>query len=202
MLVPGAQLSHAPTRTPRPATLACPPGRRCSANPKKPLTFTLERNGEVVTLPITPAEQPDGSGRIGVSLAPNAEVRAGQGAVQCSTAQRRGFGFVRACQIGHTGICLVCCSWKGRASAGASASDAGVPDPLWLAWQLPPTPHHAPPPPLYKNPNPTPSILGRPRCPTPVPDHADYQAQGGEPRGGGLAGGQGGEGPDRERAQG
>ena len=43
-------------------------------NPKRELTFKVERAGEVLTIPVTPAEQPDGGGRIGVSLAPNALV--------------------------------------------------------------------------------------------------------------------------------
>ncbi|GAB4820175.1 hypothetical protein N2152v2_007221 [Parachlorella kessleri] len=48
--------------------------RTISVNPKRELTFKVERAGEVLTIPVTPAEQPDGGGRIGVSLAPNAMI--------------------------------------------------------------------------------------------------------------------------------
>ncbi len=51
------------------------PFRCLSVNPKKQLSLKVERAGELLTIPITPAEQPDGSGRIGVSLGPNAEAR-------------------------------------------------------------------------------------------------------------------------------
>lgn len=40
-------------------------------NPKKTLELTVERAGETIPLSIAPAEMPDGTGRIGVSLAPN-----------------------------------------------------------------------------------------------------------------------------------
>ena len=40
-------------------------------NPKKMLELTVERAGETIPLKIAPAEMPDGTGRLGVSLAPN-----------------------------------------------------------------------------------------------------------------------------------
>jgi RIP metalloprotease RseP len=46
----------------------------CRVSPKVALPVTLERGGKIVKLTVTPAEIPDGSGRIGVSLGPNAKV--------------------------------------------------------------------------------------------------------------------------------
>lgn len=40
-------------------------------NPKKKLELTVKRDGDTFPLEISPAEMPDGTGRIGVSLAPN-----------------------------------------------------------------------------------------------------------------------------------
>ena len=40
-------------------------------NPKHSLDLRVKRDGEIVDLKVTPAEMPDGTGRIGVSLAPN-----------------------------------------------------------------------------------------------------------------------------------
>ena len=38
------------------------------------MTFTIDRKGESLEIPIKPAEAPDGTGRIGVQLAANAQV--------------------------------------------------------------------------------------------------------------------------------
>ena len=38
------------------------------------MTFTIDRKGESIDIPIKPAEAPDGTGRIGVQLAANAQV--------------------------------------------------------------------------------------------------------------------------------
>jgi len=40
-------------------------------NPKKKLDLVVDRNGTIQNIPIYPAEMPDGTGRIGVALAPN-----------------------------------------------------------------------------------------------------------------------------------
>lgn len=37
------------------------------------MTFTIDRKGQSVDIPIKPAEAPDGTGRIGVQLAANAQ---------------------------------------------------------------------------------------------------------------------------------
>lgn len=47
---------------------------KIGVNPKRPLTLKVDRQGEVIDVPITPAEQPDGSGRIGVALGSNSTV--------------------------------------------------------------------------------------------------------------------------------
>lgn len=38
------------------------------------MTFTIDRKGQSLDIPIQPAEAPDGTGRIGVQLAANAQV--------------------------------------------------------------------------------------------------------------------------------
>lgn len=38
------------------------------------MTFTIDRKGESLDIPVKPAEAPDGTGRIGVQLAANAQV--------------------------------------------------------------------------------------------------------------------------------
>lgn len=38
------------------------------------MTFTIDRKGESLEIPVKPAEAPDGTGRIGVQLAANAQV--------------------------------------------------------------------------------------------------------------------------------
>jgi RIP metalloprotease RseP len=43
-------------------------------NPKKPLDVKVKRGEEILDLTVTPAEMPDGSGRIGVALAPNVKL--------------------------------------------------------------------------------------------------------------------------------
>ncbi|KAL3143480.1 hypothetical protein ABBQ38_002288 [Trebouxia sp. C0009 RCD-2024] len=43
-------------------------------HPNEVLNFTIDRKGESLEIPVTPAEAPDGTGRIGVQLAANAQV--------------------------------------------------------------------------------------------------------------------------------
>lgn len=43
-------------------------------NPKKPLDVKIKRGEKILDLIVTPAEMPDGSGRIGVALAPNVKL--------------------------------------------------------------------------------------------------------------------------------
>jgi hypothetical protein len=50
------------------------PTPRRRDNPRRELELRVQRGAESLTLAITPAEMPDGSGRIGVSLAANADV--------------------------------------------------------------------------------------------------------------------------------
>eukprot|EP00887_Chlorella_sp_A99_P000182 scaffold13.g182.t1 len=47
---------------------------RIRDNPGRELALTVERGGERLNVPVKVAEMPDGTGRIGVSLAPNAEL--------------------------------------------------------------------------------------------------------------------------------
>lgn len=42
-------------------------------HPKETMTFTIDRKGQSMDIPIKPAEAPDGTGRIGVQLAANAQ---------------------------------------------------------------------------------------------------------------------------------
>lgn len=49
----------------------CCPG--CRVHPKETMTFTIDRKGQSLEIPIKPAEAPDGTGRIGVQLAANAQ---------------------------------------------------------------------------------------------------------------------------------
>lgn len=44
------------------------------ANPKKTFPLVVQRKENIIDISITPAEMPDGSGRIGVSLAPNVKL--------------------------------------------------------------------------------------------------------------------------------
>lgn len=46
----------------------------CRIHPNEVMTFTIDRKGESLEVPVTPAEAPDGTGRIGVQLAANAQV--------------------------------------------------------------------------------------------------------------------------------
>lgn len=46
----------------------------CRIHPNEVMTFTIDRKGESLEIPIKPAEAPDGTGRIGVQLAANAQV--------------------------------------------------------------------------------------------------------------------------------
>ena len=63
--------AHPPPCTPPPPPDDPPPHR---TNPRRQLTLGLVRDGKPLELPITPAEVPDGSGRIGVQLAANAKL--------------------------------------------------------------------------------------------------------------------------------
>ena len=47
-------------------------GRRI--HPNEEMTFTIDRKGESLEIPVKPAEAPDGTGRLGVQLAANAQV--------------------------------------------------------------------------------------------------------------------------------
>ena len=46
----------------------------CRIHPNEVMTFTIDRKGESLEIPVKPAEAPDGTGRIGVQLAANAQV--------------------------------------------------------------------------------------------------------------------------------
>ena len=46
----------------------------CRDRPKKGMSFLVERGGQTVEIPVTVAEAPDGTGRIGVQLAVNAKI--------------------------------------------------------------------------------------------------------------------------------
>lgn len=49
-------------------------GYGCRIHPNEVMTFTIDRKGESLEIPVKPAEAPDGTGRIGVQLAANAQV--------------------------------------------------------------------------------------------------------------------------------
>ncbi len=62
---------HAPRS---PAHLCMPAPPPCRANPGRELLLTVDRQGEMLSIPVTPAPTgSDGSGRIGISLAANAD---------------------------------------------------------------------------------------------------------------------------------
>lgn len=46
----------------------------CRIHPKEVMTFTVDRQGQSIDIPVKPAEAPDGTGRIGVQLAANAQI--------------------------------------------------------------------------------------------------------------------------------
>ena len=46
----------------------------CRDRPKKGMSFLVERGGQTIDIPVTVAEAPDGTGRIGVQLAVNAKI--------------------------------------------------------------------------------------------------------------------------------
>ncbi|KAK9814195.1 hypothetical protein WJX72_002001 [[Myrmecia] bisecta] len=47
---------------------------KIKASPNERLTITVRRDGQLLDIPVTPAEAPDGGGRIGVQLAMNAKI--------------------------------------------------------------------------------------------------------------------------------
>ena len=114
------------------ACLPCPEPRAAAGrlpwsrrdNPGRELVMLVERNGQQLSIPVTPVPSgADGSGRIGIQLAANADImkRTGEGPVQVGALGRPG--------AGGRGLPTVLLA-GGRCERAACCNEQGAPLPF------------------------------------------------------------------------
>ena len=81
------------------------------------MTLTVDRKGQSLDIPIKPAEAPDGTGRIGVQMAANAQVShiTSSGPLQSVQLAGKQFGKLTTTVVG--GECDLCASCSSYAAA-------------------------------------------------------------------------------------
>ena len=80
----------------------------CSIHLDEMMTFTVDRQGEPVDIPIRPAKAPDGTGRIGVQLAANAQVSTQKAESPGQAVQLAGKQFAKLTKMVVSGEIAVC----------------------------------------------------------------------------------------------